>query len=168
MTEEEKKYIDDIAGKFPDSFIKTEEFKGDLSIIIKKDDIFEIMKYLKESKDTVFDFLVDITAVDYLKIGGDERYAIVYHLLSMSYYRRLRVKALVPEEDLNIPSMMPLWQTANWQEREIEEMFGIKFTGHPNPRKLLLPDDYQGFPLRKDYPVAGEGYRSDFTNLKEE
>ena len=165
MTDEEQKYISGIAQDFPDSYLRTEEFRGDLALVVKKNEIFEIMKSLKESKETAFNFLVDITAVDYLKLGGDERFAVIYHLYSHTYYRRLRVKAWVPEDDLNVPTMMPLWKTANWQEREIAELFGINFEGHPDLRKLLLPEDFTGHPLRKDYPLHGEGYRSNFPDL---
>ena len=166
MTEEEEQYISRIAQEFPDSYLRSEEFRGDLALIITKKEIFELMKSLNELENTAFDFLVDITAVDYLKLGGDERFAVIYHLHSHTYYRRLRVKAWVPEEDMTIPSMMPLWETANWMEREVDDLFGIRFTGHPDPRKLLLPEDFTGNPLRKDYPLHGEGYRSSFTNLK--
>ena len=166
MTESEEKYIAGIAQNFPASYLRTEEFRGDLVLVIRKDDIFGILQSLKGSPDTAFDFLVDITAVDYLKLGGDERFAVVYHLLSHTYYHRLRVKAWVPENDLAVPSMMPLWKTANWMEREVAELFGIQFTGHPDLRKLLLPEDFSGYPLRKDYPLHGEGYRSNFPNLK--
>ena len=121
------------------------------------------MSSLKESEDTAFDFLVDITAVDYLKLGGEERFSVVYHLYSHTYFRRLCVKAWVSEDDLNVQSLVPVWKTANWMEREAAELFGITFTGHPDPRKLLLPEDFPGFPLRKDYPLEGEGYRSDFS-----
>ena len=145
--------------------MRTEEVRGDLALVVKKNEIFEIMKSLKESKETSFNFLVDITAVDYLKLGGDERFAVVYHLYSHAYCRRLRVKAWVPEDDLNVPTMMPLWKTANWQEREVAEFFGINFEGHQDLRILLLPEDFIGHPLRKDYPLQGEGYRSNFPNL---
>lgn len=167
MTEEEKKYISSIKKKFPDSFIRTEEHRNDLTLVVKKNDITSIMKFLMESEETAFDFLVDITAVDYLKLGGDERFAVIYHLLSHTYYYRLRVKVWIPEEDtMTVDTMLPLWKTANWMEREVSELFGIKFDGHPDLRKLLLPEDFPGYPLRKDYPVEGQGYRSNFPDLK--
>jgi NADH-quinone oxidoreductase subunit C len=166
MSEEEQKYIEKIAGQFSNSFLRSEEFRGDLTLHVRKNEIIEVMRSLKESEDTAFDFLVDITVVDYLKLGGDERYSVVYHLYSHTYFRRLRVKAWVPEDDLNVQSMVSVWKTANWMEREAAELFGITFTGHPDPRNLLLPEDFPGFPLRKDYPLEGEGYRSDFPDLK--
>ena len=166
MTEEEKKYISSIASSYPDSFIDTAEFRDDLTLLLKKKDVFEIMKFLKESEETAFDFLVDITAVDCFKIGGDERFAAIYHLHSHTYYHRLRVKVWVPEDDMNIPTMLPLWKSADWMEREVAELFGINFEGHPDLRKLLLPEDFQGHPLRKDFPVQGQGYRSNFPDLR--
>ncbi|MFC1557572.1 NADH-quinone oxidoreductase subunit C [candidate division KSB1 bacterium] len=166
MNDEEKKYIDKVQREFADSFISVEEFRGDIAVNVKKDSVFEIIQFLKESPDAAFDFLVDITAVDYLKLSGPERYAVIYHLQSYTYLRRLRIKAWVPEDDLSVPSMYPLWKTADWQEREVHEMFGISFTGHPDLRPLLLPDDFRGFPLRKDFPLKGTGYRENFPNLK--
>lgn len=166
MTEEEQKYISSIAKEYPGSFIESVEFRGDISLILKKNDIYEIMKFLKESEDTAFDFLVDITAVDCLKIGGEERFTMVYHLHSHTYYRRLRIKVWVSEDDMSVPTMIPLWKAADWMEREIAELFGINFEGHPDLRKLLLPDDFQGNPLRKDFPVQGQGYRSKFPDLR--
>jgi len=167
MTDEERHSIDKIAHQFPLSFIRSEEFRGDITVIVRKAELFEIMKSLKEWKETAFDFLVDITAVDNLKLNGEERFVMVYHLYSHMYSCRLRVKALVPENDTAVPTMLPLWQTAIWMEREAAEMFGITFIGHPDLRKLLLPDDFTGYPLRKDYPLEGEGYRSNFPNVKE-
>ncbi len=166
MPEEEYTFITKLASQFPDSFLRSEEFCGETTVHVKKTEIFEIMQYLKKTNDSVFDYLVDITVVDCLKVGGDERFVVVYHLYSHTYFRRLRVKAWIPEDDMNIPTMVPLWKTANWMEREAAELFGLSFTGHPDPRKLLLPDDFSGFPLRKDYPVQGEGYRSNFPDLK--
>ncbi|MFC1563808.1 NADH-quinone oxidoreductase subunit C [candidate division KSB1 bacterium] len=166
MNEETRQHILKIEKEFPDSFLRIEEFRDEMTLVVRKNDILDIMKYLKESRETAFDFLVDVAGVDYLKYKGDERFAVVYHLYSYTYMTRLRIRAWVPEDDLNISSMMSLWKTADWQEREIFEMFGINFEGHPDLRKLLLPDDFNGFPLRKDYPLQGEGYRDNFPNLK--
>lgn len=166
MTEEQKKIIAAVEKDFSGSFIRYEEFRGDVAINVRKDCILELMKYLKDSPDSAFDFLVDITAVDYLELGGDERFAVVYHLHSHTYLQRLRVKAWIPEDDLEVQSMMPIWKTADWQEREIHEMFGIDFINHPDLRPLLLPDDFVGYPLRKDFPIKGLGYRENFPNLK--
>ncbi len=168
MNEETKNHILNIEQKFPDSFLRIEEFRDETTLVVKKNDIHEIMKYLKESKETAFDFLVDVTAVDYLDIGGDERFAVIYHLHSYTYLTRIRVRAYIPEDDANIPSMVPLWQSANWPEREVAEMFGIDFSGHPDLRILLLPEDYPNHPLKKDFPLQGVGYRDSFTDLREE
>jgi len=166
MTEEELQYIAKLSQEYPHSFVRSEEFRGDITIIIRKGELFSIMKSLKEWKETVFDYLVDITAVDFLALVGAERFEVVYHLYSHLHSRRLRVKVLVPEDDPAVPTMVPLWQSAIWMERETAEMFGIVFVGHPDLRKLLLPDDFPGHPLRKDYPLEGEGYRSNFPNVK--
>ncbi len=167
MNEETKQHIKNIEKEFPNSFLNISEFRDEMTVEVKKDDVYGIMKYLKESKETAFDFLVDETCVDYLKHEGEERFAVIYHLYSYTYLTRLRVKAWVPEDDLKIQSVYSLWKTAEWQEREIAEMYGVNFEGHPDPRKLLLPNDFTGYPMRKDYPVQGEGYRDNFPDLKE-
>jgi NADH-quinone oxidoreductase subunit C len=95
---------------------------------------------------------VDVTAVDFL--GRTPRFEVVYHLYSMSQGHRLRVKILVEEADPAVPSLSALWHAANWLEREVWDMFGIRFDGHPDLRRILMYPEFQGHPLRKDYPVA--------------
>jgi len=166
MKEEIKNHILEIEKLFPDSFIALEEFRNEYILSIRKTDVFDILKYLKESKETAFDFLVDITFVDYLKLEGEERFGVMYQLHSYTYIQRLRVKVWVGEDDLNLRTMIPLWKSANWLEREVWDLCGINFIDHPDMRRLLLPDDYVGYPLRKDYPLQGEGFRENFPDLK--
>ena len=111
-----------------------------------------------------FELLVDLTAVDYLTYPEPRptRFAVVYQIYSFAADARLRVKAYVPEAEPELESVTGLWPAAGWLEREAGEMFGIIFLGHPDPRKLLLPEDFAGFPLRKDYPLAGRGERENF------
>jgi NADH-quinone oxidoreductase subunit C len=111
-----------------------------------------MIRSLKEDPKLEFDFLTDITAVDFL--GKKEpRFEVVYHLYSFRSNRRLRVKAAVPEAEPVVESLTPLWKAANWLEREVWDMFGIRFEGHPDLRRILLYEEFQGYPLRKDYPV---------------
>jgi NADH-quinone oxidoreductase subunit C len=107
-----------------------------------------------------------MTAIDNLTLGGFERFSVVYHLLSHETAERVTVKAYVPEDKSELPSAESLWKTADWQEREIYDLFGILFKGHPNLIRIMNPDDYKGHPLRKDYPRLGMKERDDFPVVK--
>ena len=110
-----------------------------------------------------FDMLVDVTAVDRLEYpDATDRYEVIYALLNTSGGGRLFVKVPLNEPDLSLPSVVPLWKSADWLEREVYDMFGIEFTGHPDLRRILLPEEFTAFPLRKDYPLKGRGERHDF------
>jgi NADH-quinone oxidoreductase subunit C len=110
-----------------------------------------------------FDMLFELTAVDYLEYpGARDRFGVVYGLLAVESGERLIVKTHLNEPDLTLPSVTFLWDSANWMEREVYDMYGILFEGHPNLKRLLLPQEYTSFPLRKDYPVKGRGERHNF------
>src|SRR5919197_592216 len=113
-----------------------------------------VQKLRADTPELEFDFLTDLTAVDYP--ARPRRFDVVYHLYSMTRNHRLRLKATVGENE-TIPSVVAVWKAANWEERECFDMFGIVFSGHPDLRRILLPEDWEGFPLRKDYPLAGYG-----------
>ena len=148
---------------FPDSIIEVKEFRGDITVTIKKEDLLSIMQFLRDDEELRFNYLASITGVDYLKMEGVEtRLAVVYHLYSFKNNRRLAIKTFVPEDSLEIDSVYPLWKTADWQEREIYDLFGISFKGHPALKRIFLPEDFEGHPLRKDYPLEGRGERSRF------
>lgn len=131
----------------------------DLTIHIQGHDVINILSFLKE---TGFNFLTDLTAVDNLNLGGYERFVVVYHLLSHEHEQRLVVKAYIPEKKPVIPSVVSLWKTADWQEREVYDLFGIEFSGHPNLIRIMNPDEFKGHPLRKDFPRQGKGERRNF------
>lgn len=150
---------DKLKAAFGAEILKTESFQNQLTFIVKRERIADIMKFLKEEADLAYDFLVDLTVVDYLKMEKSPRFEVVYHLRSMKHNRRVRIKAPVSENDCRIETMSGLWKTAVWMEREAAEMYGMTFNNHPDPRKLLLPDTFQHFPLRKDYPLRGKGER---------
>jgi NADH-quinone oxidoreductase subunit C len=148
-----EKFLKELQSKFPEVVEKIEE-KDVPTIICKREGFLDFIKYLKEEKK--FDYLIDLCGVDYLnyKPGGvPERFEVVYHLYSISTRILLRLKVRVPENDCWHYSVTPLWKTANWFERECYDMFGIKFKGHPDLRRVLMPYDWKGHPLRKDYPL---------------
>jgi NADH-quinone oxidoreductase subunit C len=125
---------------------------GDDTIVIARDRLRPIILALKQDPLLKLDFLTDITAVDYW--GKKEpRFEVVYHLYSLSTKYRLRLKVPVPEDDSVVESLAPFWKIANWLEREVWDMYGIRFSGHPDLRRILLYEEFQGYPLRKDYPV---------------
>ena len=157
------KIIARIEDKFSDSTLDTTKFVGEDIIHIKG---FSNLDILKLFKDNGFNFLADMTAVDNLTLGGFERFSVVYHLLSHETKERVTVKAYVPENQPELPSAESLWKTADWQEREIYDLFGISFKGHPNLTRIMNPDDYKGHPLRKDYPRLGMKERDDFPVVK--
>jgi NADH-quinone oxidoreductase subunit C len=125
---------------------------GETTLEIHRDDALEVFRALRDRPEFAFNFLMDVTAVDYL--GTTPRFAVVYHLYSVSQNHRLRVKIRVVETDAWVHSLTPLWQSANWGERECWDMFGIRFVGHPDPPRILMYEEFVGHPLRRDYPVA--------------
>ena len=148
-----------IKERLPDAVLDITEFAGEQILHVKGQDI---LKVLTELKDYGFNFLADLTAIDNLTLGGFERFAVSYHLLSHKTTERATVKAYISEEKPSLPSVESLWKTAEWQEREVFDLFGIKFEGHPNLIRIMNPDDFDGYPLRKDYPRLGRKERGDF------
>lgn len=124
---------------------------GEATLEIHRDDALEIFGALRDRPEFAFNFLMDVTAVDYL--GQSPRFAVVYHLYSLPQNHRLRVKIRVVETDAWVHSLTPLWKLANWAERECWDMMGIRFVGHPDPRRILMYEEFVGHPLRRDYPV---------------
>lgn len=141
--------------------LRTSEFRDNLRIIVRPDQVAEVLRFLKEQLG--FDFLVDITAVDYLHYPeAQDRFGVVWCLLNTASGERLILKTFLNEPDLTLPSACSLWRGADWMEREVYDMYGIVFEGHPDLRRLLLPEAFTAFPLRKDYPLRGRGERHNF------
>lgn len=140
--------------KFASSVLDVKEFRGEVTVTVKKEDIVEICNFLKTA--LAYNLLTDVTAVDYLG-KSDDRFMLVYNLYSIPNKDRLRVKAPVAEPDPNIETVCRVWNTANWLEREVYDLFGITFNNHPDLRRILMTDDWVGHPLRKDYPLQGPG-----------
>ena len=123
-------------------------------IVVPSGQIQTYLEFLKTGCG--FDMLVDLTCVDYLYYrGAKDRFGLVYNLLNTVSGERLIVRCFLNEPDITVPSAVPLWEGANWMEREVFDMFGIEFAGHPDMRRLLLPDEWTGHPLRKDYDILG-------------
>lgn len=153
---------------FGDRIVAWGEYRGQGHVVVRGTDHLALLRYLRETDDLRFDMLTDVTAVDHRDLEGPERYAVVYHLYSTVHNHRYRVKAAVPENDPEIDSTIGLWDAALWGEREVHDMFGIRFRGHPDLRRLLMPEGYPGFPLRKDYPLQGRGERDLFPRYDRE
>ncbi len=138
--------------KYAASIIDVVEFRGEVTVTVAKSAIIEILSFLKKS--LTYNLLTDLTAVDYLG-KKEERFMMVYLLYSIPNKDRLRIKTPVAETDCTIPTAIPVWKTANWLEREVFDLFGITFSGHPDLQRILMADDWVGHPLRKDYPLQG-------------
>lgn len=137
---------------FSAAIIDVTEFRGEVTVTVRKDAILGILSFLK--KDLQYNLLTDVTAVDYQGKRTD-RFLMVYQLFSLAHKDRLRIKAPVSEADCRIPTASGIWSTANWLEREVYDLFGISFDNHPDLRRILMTDDWEGHPLRKDYPLQG-------------
>lgn len=153
-----------IKGKFPDQVIEVVESRDQVSVIIKRDQIVAILRFLHDDPLLSFDHLQDLTAVDYIK-KKEIRFEVVYNIYSIRYRHRIRIRAQVPENDPKIDSVVSVWAGANWHERECYDMFGINFVGHPDLRRILMPEDWEGYPLRKDYPLKGPEFDKDWAGF---
>lgn len=160
--------FNELTARFGAAILGTSEFRGQHTLRIHRDSNFAVLKYLRDDPKAKFNMLTDVTCVDSLRLPPDmqleypERFAIVYQLTSIENNARLRVKAYVPEDPCEIASVSSLWESANWGEREAYDFFGVIFTGHPQLKRILMPDNYEGHPLRKDYPLKGRGERDNF------
>ena len=142
--------------RFGPAIVETHADHGDVTAVITRDVLTEVLRACRDEPDFRFDMLMDLTAVDYVKYPGREdgpRFEVVYHLYSLPHNHRVRLKVRVDEDDAVVPTAVPLWPIANWLEREVWDMFGVRFHGHPDLRRLLMYEEFVGHPLRKDYPV---------------
>ncbi len=137
--------------RFPESIVETHSYRGDDTAVVRKEDLLGICQFLRDDKELQYNFMMDLTAVDY--IGREPRFEVVYHLYSLTFNRRFRIKTRVSESECSVDSIVSLWPSANWFEREVYDMYGVIFKGHPELRRILLYEDFQGHPLRKDYPI---------------
>jgi NADH-quinone oxidoreductase subunit C len=154
----------------PDAVSATHARLGEATAVVARDAIGDVARFLRDDRELDFDMLSDLTAVDYLRRGSAPRqpgpsglaatdrdaawgrFEVVYHLYSTGQAHRLRVKARLSEDDCELDSVCEVWRAANWMEREVYDMYGIRFRRHPNLTRILLYDEFEGHPLRKDYP----------------
>jgi NADH-quinone oxidoreductase subunit C len=160
-------YLDELNRKFPNAFT-TSTFRDNHRVVLSADQsaasLFDLLKCLKD--DCSFDFLSDIAGIDYLNYpDATDRYGIVYALTNLATGERVFVKAHANDPDPELPSVVSLWKGADWMEREVYDMFGVRFRGHPDLRRILMPAEFTSYPLRKDYPLRGLGERHNFPTI---
>ena len=149
--------LERVKEKFAQSIVETHAFRGDETVILHPAALISVAKFLKETPELDFNFLMDLTAVDYDFFAGGRiqkefRFEVVYHFYSLKHNHRIRVKVPVDDKNPEVDTLCDLWLSANWYEREVWDMFGIKFKGHPNLKRILMYEEFKGHALRKDYP----------------
>ena len=147
---EENLTVRKLRDRFPEAILLTKSFRNETTSLVRPGEIVRVCRYVKEDPDLRYDFLSDLTAVD--RFHDHPRFEVVYHLYSLQFKRRIRLKLQV-EEGEAVQSVTPVWRSANWHEREVYDMFGVGFDGHPDLQRILMPEGWEGYPLRKDYPV---------------
>jgi NADH-quinone oxidoreductase subunit C len=153
-----------LKSKFPNEGLAFSQFRDNHRMAVPALKLFEILAFLKNEHH--FDMLAEVTAVDYLEYeGAKDRFGVVYVLVCTKTGERLVIKTHVNDPDPLLPSVYSLWKSADWLEREVYDMFGIRFSGHPDLRRILTPDEFTAYPLRKDYPLKGRGERHNFPVL---
>ena len=148
--------LERLKGRFGEAIVETHDHRGDHTAVVDRAALRHVLSFCQGDPALDFDMLMDLTAVDYQRFPGREdgpRFEVVYHLYSLPHNHRVRVKTRVEEDDATVASVVPLWPIADWFEREVWDMFGIRFEGHPDLRRLLMYEEFQGHPLRKDYPI---------------
>jgi NADH-quinone oxidoreductase subunit C len=151
--------IETLKQKFPD--VRESHFRDSVRAVVAPGSVYAVLEFLK--RDTGFDMLCDLTAVDYLHYpDATDRFGVVYLLTNTATGERLTVKTHLNEPDLSLKSVYPLWKGCDWMEREVYDMYGIRFEGHPDLRRILMPEEFTAHPLRKDYPLRGRGERHNF------
>lgn len=158
--------VERLKEQYPEEVQDVKEFRDQVSVIIRPERMLDIFRFLHDEPSLSFDFLKDLCGVDYLGKKA-VRFEVVYHLYSMEHEHMLRIRVPVSETDCSVDSVTPIWIGADWHERECFDMFGIEFRGHPDPRRILMPEDWEGHPLRKDYPAKGPGDEFEWPGFRE-
>lgn len=143
-----------LQAEHPEWVIEIIEANGEVTVIVPPDQIVALCSFLKSQPGANFDFLSDICGVD-RGVEEEPRFEVNYHLFSTTLHHRIRLKVVLYEHDVHVPTVTGVWRTANWHERETYDLFGVIFDDHPDLRRILLPDDWQGHALRKDFPLRG-------------
>jgi NADH-quinone oxidoreductase subunit C len=147
-------HIEALQAAFPDAIEQLSFWVGDWTVIVKAERLLDVARHLRDTAGAKFDYLSDVTASDWPPRA--KRFDVVYCLFSTTRRQRVRLKVRAGDGD-PVPSVTGLWPAANWLEREVWDLFGVNFTGHPDRRRILMPDEWQGHPQRKDYPLEGPG-----------
>jgi len=146
--------VNKIRKKLPEAILGTANFRGETTLQIRPEDILPVCRFLRDEPALAFDFLVDLCGVD--RLPREPRFEAVYHLRSLKTRELLRLKVSLPGSSPRVSSVFSVWKAADWMEREAFDMFGIVFEGHPDLRRILLTPEWEGYPLRKDYPLRGK------------
>jgi NADH-quinone oxidoreductase subunit C len=150
-------HADELASRIEDRFTDVLLARGEVTVVVGRDELVDALVRLRDQPDLSFGFLSSVTATDHP--GREPRFWVVYELRSVEHAHRLRVKVGLPSDDPHVPSVTPLFPTADWHEREVWDLFGLVFDDHPDLDRILLPDDWEGHPLRKDEELGGVGTR---------
>ncbi len=145
--------LEKLKEKFAESILEVSEFKDELCVVARKENIVPVCQFLRDDPELVFNFLSDVCGADWPE--RKPRFEVVYNLYSVSKNHRVRLKVRVDDGE-SVPSVTSVWSAANWHEREVFDMFGIRFDGHPDLRRILMSEDWEGHPLRKDFPLTKE------------
>ena len=149
--------VEAVKKAYPQAVEDVVEYAGETTLVLNPDYLPAVARYVRDSAGLVYNFLSDISAVDYYPdYNRPGRFGVSYHLLSMLYKRRLRLKVYLPEDEPSVETVTSVWPGANWPEREVMDMMGVDFKGHPDKRRILMPDDWNGHPHRRDYPLGYE------------
>ena len=143
--------VDALKKEFADDVLKTTEYANEQTVYVSKERIVDVARFLREKQD--FNYLVDLAGIDLFT--EKDRFEVFYNLVSIKGRKRIRIKILVDEDDMNVPSIVGIYRSANWNEREVWDMLGVNFEGHPDLRRMYMPEDYEHFPLRKEFPNLG-------------
>ena len=145
--------VEKLKARFGEKAVESQEFRDELTVVVPKETIVEVCRLLKEDPELQFDLLADLCGIDmYTPL---KRFGVIYNLFSLKNKHRIRIKTFVEEEELRLPSVVKVLGTADWHERETYDMFGIVFEGHPDLRRVYLPEEFEYHPLRKDFPLMG-------------
>jgi NADH-quinone oxidoreductase subunit C len=145
--------VEKVKAQFPSSLLEVKEFRDETTLHIKKEDIVIVCTFLRDDQDSKFDYLSDLCGAD--AYTPEKRFEVVYNLYSLQNKERLRLKVFTDESDLHVPSVTSVWPGAGWPEREAFDMFGIIFDGNRDLRRMYMPEEFEYFPLRKDFPLMG-------------
>ena len=153
--------------KFPNAVTEFHAHRGDETVVIERDSFESVCRFLRDDSRCSFEIMMDLTAVDRFEMNEPPRFEMVYHFKSLTHARRIRLKVRLVEDDCKIASIHHLWKAVDWYERECFDMFGIHFEGHPDLRRILMYEEFEGHPLRKDYPIDKQQPLLDLKEVEE-